>query len=102
MKKSDLIEKIALLVKNKTVEGITDLRDESSRKGMKIVIELKRDVNAKIILNKLYKYSQLRVSFGINMVALVNRKPQLVSLKQILEAFLISVYTSLTVKKPSN
>lgn len=102
VKKSDLIEKIALLVKNKTVEGITDLRDESSRKGMKIVIELKRDVNAKIILNKLYKYSQLRVSFGINMVALVNRKPQLVSLKQILEAFLISVYTSLTVKKPSN
>ncbi|MFB0638464.1 DNA gyrase subunit A [Candidatus Phytoplasma solani] len=87
VKKSDLIEKIALLVKNKTVEGITDLRDESSRKGMKIVIELKRDVNAKIILNKLYKYSQLRVSFGINMVALVNRKPQLVSLKHILEAF---------------
>ncbi|WP_349401802.1 DNA gyrase subunit A [Candidatus Phytoplasma solani] len=87
VKKSVLIEKIALLVKNKIVEGITDLRDESNRQGMKIVIELKRDANAKIILNQLYKHSQLRVSFGINMVALVNRKPQLVSLKQILEAF---------------
>ncbi|GLH60909.1 DNA gyrase subunit A [Paulownia witches'-broom phytoplasma] len=87
VKKTDLIEKIAFLVKNKIVEGITDLRDESSRKGMKIVIELKRDANSKIILNKLYKHSQLRISFGINMVALVGKTPQLVSLKQILEAF---------------
>ncbi|MBS2126169.1 DNA gyrase subunit A ['Fragaria x ananassa' phyllody phytoplasma] len=87
VKKSVLIEKIALLVKNKIVDGITDLRDESNRQGMKIVIELKRDANAKIVLNQLYKHSQLRVSFGVNMVALVDRKPQLVSLKQILEAF---------------
>ncbi|GAK73739.1 DNA gyrase subunit A, partial ['Chrysanthemum coronarium' phytoplasma] len=63
VKKTDLIEKIAFLVKNKIVEEITDLRDESSRKGMKIVIELKRDANSKIILNKLYKHSQLRISF---------------------------------------
>ncbi|AGL90663.1 DNA gyrase alpha subunit [Candidatus Phytoplasma australiense] len=87
IKKSALIEKIAFLVKDKVIEGITDLRDESSRQGMKIVIELKKNANSKVILNQLYKHSPLRISFGINMVALVDKKPQLVSLKTILEAF---------------
>ncbi|MGL4799990.1 MAG: DNA gyrase subunit A [Cellulosilyticaceae bacterium] len=86
--KSKLIEKIAELVKIKKVEGITDIRDESDRDGMCIVIELRRDVNASVILNQLYKYTQLQDTFSINMLALVNNEPKVLNLKQILEEYL--------------
>ena len=82
--KSKLVEKIAELVKDKKVEGISDLRDESNRDGMRIVIELKRDANANIVLNKLYKHSQLEDTFSIIMLALVNGEPKVLNLKQVL------------------
>ena len=71
-----LIQKIADLVRNKTIEGISDLRDESDRHGMRIVIELKRDSVAEVILNQLYKFTQLQTSFGANMVALDKGTPK--------------------------
>ena len=80
--KSRLIEKIAELAKEKRIEGITDLRDESSRNGIKIVIELRKDVNAEVTLNNLYKFTPLQTSFGINMLALVNNQPKVLSLKE--------------------
>ncbi|MGE4320203.1 MAG: DNA gyrase subunit A [Acholeplasmataceae bacterium] len=86
--KSTLIEKIADVVKNKIVDGITDLRDESNRKGMRIVIELRRDVEPEIVLNNLYKYTQLQSTFGINMIALVKGQPMMVTLKDILKNYL--------------
>lgn len=90
--KAKLIEKIAELVKEKKVEGITDLRDESDRNGMRIVVELKRDANSNVILNQLYKHTQLQDSFGINMLALVGdakrKEPKILNLKQILEHYL--------------
>lgn len=86
--KSRLIEKIAELVKIKKIEGITDLRDESDRTGMSIVIELRRDVNASVILNQLYKYTQLQDTFSINMLALVNNEPKVLNIKQMLEEYL--------------
>jgi DNA gyrase subunit A len=82
--KSKLVEKIGELVGDKKVEGISDIRDESDRNGISIVIELKRDVNANVVLNKLYKYSQLQESFGVNMLALVNNEPKLLNVKEIL------------------
>lgn len=82
--KAKLVEKIAELVKDKKVEGISDLRDESNRNGMRIVIELKRDVNANIVLNNLYKHSQMEDTFSIIMLALVNGVPKILNLKQIL------------------
>ncbi len=82
--KAKLVEKIADLVKEKKVEGISDLRDESNRNGMRIVIELKRDVNANIVLNNLYKHSQMEDTFSIIMLALVNGVPKILNLKQIL------------------
>ncbi|HSQ33457.1 MAG TPA: DNA gyrase subunit A [Peptostreptococcaceae bacterium] len=82
--KARLVEKIADLVKEKKIEGVSDLRDESNRKGMRIVIELKRDVNANIILNKLYKHSQMEDTFSIIMLALVNGEPKVLNLKQML------------------
>lgn len=86
--KARLIEKIAELVHDKRVEGISDLRDESDREGMRIVIELKRDVNATIILNQLYKYTQLEDTFSIIMLALVNTTdPKILNLKQVLEYY---------------
>ncbi|MDD3128919.1 MAG: DNA gyrase subunit A [Candidatus Izemoplasmatales bacterium] len=78
--KTTLIDRIAELAKEGKVEGITDLRDESSRKGMKIVIELRRDVNAEVVLNNLYKNSQLQTTFGANMLALVEDKPVVLGL----------------------
>ncbi|MBN3491054.1 DNA gyrase subunit A [Acholeplasma equirhinis] len=87
--KSALIERIAEVVKNKIIEGISDLRDESSRKGMRIVIELKKDVNPMVTLNNLYKHTQLQTSFGINMIALVNGQPQLLSLKDAIHYYLL-------------
>jgi DNA gyrase subunit A len=86
--KAKLIESIADLVKDKKVEGISDIRDESSREGMRIVIQLKRSENAQVILNRLYKYTQLQVSYGIIMLALDNRnQPVVFDLKGMLEAF---------------
>ncbi|RKX23354.1 MAG: DNA gyrase subunit A, partial [Candidatus Zixiibacteriota bacterium] len=87
--KSNLLEKIADLVRDKRLEGISDLRDESDRDGMRIVIELKRDVQAEIILNQLYKHTQMQSTFAINMLTLVGGIPEVLSLKQILEEFLI-------------
>lgn len=85
--KARLIEKIAELVKDKRVEGISALRDESDKDGMRIVIEVKRDAVAEVVLNNLYSLTQLQVSFGINMVALCDGQPRLLNLKEILEAF---------------
>ena len=85
--KARLIEKIAELIQDKKLEGISDLRDESDRDGMRIVIELKRGEIPLIILNNLYKHTQLQTTFGVIMLALVNNRPQVLTLKQILEAF---------------
>ncbi|PKK87895.1 MAG: DNA gyrase subunit A, partial [Tenericutes bacterium HGW-Tenericutes-7] len=86
--KTTLIERIAEIAKEKIVEGITDLRDESNRKGMRIVIELRRDVNPHVMLNNLYKYTQLQTSFGINMICLVKGQPQMVTLRDALKHYL--------------
>ena len=86
--KASMIEKIADLVRDKTIEGIADLRDESDRDGMRVVIELKRDAVSDVVLNQLYRYSQLQTSFGANMLALNNGRPQLMNLRQMLEAFI--------------
>ncbi|AVD36616.1 DNA gyrase subunit A [Clostridioides difficile] len=82
--KAKLVERIAELVKEKRIEGISDLRDESNRNGMRIVIELKRDANANIVLNNLYKHSQMEDTFSIIMLALVDGQPRVLNLKQIL------------------
>ncbi len=86
--KKTLIEKIAELVNDKRIEGISDLRDESDKSGMRMVIELKRGEVAEVVLNNLYKHTQLQDSFGLNMVALVDGQPRLLNLKQMLDAFL--------------
>ncbi|MCM8711918.1 DNA gyrase subunit A [Clostridium sp. SYSU_GA19001] len=82
--KAKLVENIADLVRDKKIEGISDLRDESDREGMRIVIELKKDVNANVILNQLFKHTKLQDTFGVIMIALVNNEPQTLNLKQIL------------------
>lgn len=86
--KSRLIEKMAELVRDKKIEGISDLRDESDRKGMRLVIELKRDANANVVLNKLYKHTQLQDTFSIIMIALVNGQPKLLNLYDIVRHYL--------------
>ena len=90
--KARLIEKIATLVREKKVEGITELRDESDRSGMRICIELRRDVNANVLLNKLYKHTQLQDTFGVNMLSLIpnngSLEPKVLNLKQMLEYYL--------------
>ncbi len=86
--KTRLIEKIADLAKEKRIEGITDLRDESNRNGIKIVIELRKDINAEVTLNNLYKFTPLQTSFGINMLALVGQKPKVLSLKETIEHYI--------------
>lgn len=86
--KAKLIEKIADLVRDKKIEGITDLRDESDRNGLRIVIELRKDANANVLLNNLYKQTALQTSFGINMLALVNGEPKVLNLKQVLLHYL--------------
>ncbi len=85
--KATLVEKIAELVKDKRVEGISDLRDESDRDGMRIVVEIKRDAMADVVLNQLYRYTPLQSSFGCNMVALNGGRPELMNLKDLLTAF---------------
>ena len=86
--KAKLVEKIAELVRDKKVDGISDLRDESSREGMRVVIELKKDANPNIVLNHLYKHTQLQDTFGVIMLALVNNVPMILNLKQVLELYL--------------
>lgn len=86
--KATLVEKIAELVRDKRIEGIADMRDESSREGMRVVVEIKRDALADVVLNQLYRFTQLQSSFGCNFVALNGGKPQLMNLKEILEAFI--------------
>ncbi len=86
--KAAMVEKIADLVREKRVEGIADLRDESDREGMRVVVELKRDVVADVVLNQLYRFSPLQTTFGANMVALNGGKPELMNLKDMLAAFI--------------
>ena len=94
--KSVLIERIVDLVKNKIVEGISDLRDESSREGMRIVIELKKGVVPEVVLNQLYKLTQLQTSFGANMLAIVDGEPKVLGLKEILNQYLLHQENVLT------
>ncbi|PCI38876.1 MAG: DNA gyrase subunit A [Thiotrichales bacterium] len=85
--KAKLVEKIAELVKEKTIEGISELRDESDKDGMRMVVELKRGEVTEVVLNNLYKYTKMQNSFGINMVALIDNQPKVLNLQQILQAF---------------
>ena len=87
--KATLIEKISELVRDKKVAGIADLRDESDREGIRIVIDLKRDENSAIILNQLYKFTQMESSFGIIMLAITDGRPQVLNLKEIIEKFIV-------------
>ncbi|WP_301173673.1 DNA gyrase subunit A [Brevibacillus nitrificans] len=86
--KARLVEKIAELVREKKIEGITDLRDESDRKGMRIVMELRRDVIPKVVLNNLFKHTQMQTTFGVNMLALVNGRPRVLNLRDMLFYYL--------------
>jgi len=86
--KARLVEKIAELVREKKIEGITDLRDESDRNGMRVVIELRRDVTPSVVLNNLYKQTQMQMNFGINMLAIVNKEPRTLNLRDILYHYL--------------
>ncbi|HHW43995.1 MAG TPA: DNA gyrase subunit A [Desulfotomaculum sp.] len=86
--KAKLIEKIAELVREKKIDGITDLRDESDRRGMRVVIELRRDAKPRVILNQLYKHTQMQDTFGVIMLALVGGQPRVLNLKQVLEHYL--------------
>lgn len=86
--KARLLQSIANLVKDKRIEGISDLRDESDRDGMRIVIELKRDANVQVILNQLYRYSQLQETIGVILLALVDGQPQIMTLKEILDNYI--------------
>ncbi len=86
--KAKLVEKIAELVREKRVEGITDLRDESDRNGMRVVIELRRDANPRVVLNNLYKHTSLQTGFGVIMLALVKGQPQVLNLKELLHHYL--------------
>ncbi len=85
--KATMIEKIAELVRDKRIDGISDIRDESDRQGMRVVIELKRDAVADVVLNQVYRFSPLQTSFGVNMVALTGGRPQLMNLKDLIQAF---------------
>ncbi len=96
--KTRLIEKIAELAKEKRIEGITDLRDESNREGIKIIIELRKGVNAEVTLNNLYKHTPLQTSFGVNMLALVDGKPEVLSLKDAIRHYLLHQIEVLTKK----
>ena len=86
--KAKLVEKIATLVKDKRIDGIVDLRDESDQEGTRVVIELRRDANANVILNQLYKHTQMQDSFGVIMLALVNGEPKVLNLSQMLDEYL--------------
>lgn len=94
--KAALIEKIAELVNDKRIEGIADIRDESDRDGMRIVIELKKDAYARVVLNNLYKQTAIQSNFGANMLALVNERPQLLTIRQFLKVFLDFRFEAIT------
>ncbi|WP_020591808.1 DNA gyrase subunit A [Kiloniella laminariae] len=85
--KARMLEKIAEIVRDKTIDGITDIRDESDRQGVRVVIELRRDVEPEVVLNQLYRFSPLQTSFGANMLALNSGRPELLDLKSIISAF---------------
>ena len=85
--KARMQETIADLVREKRIEGIADIRDESDRHGMRVVIELKRDASSEVVLNQLYRYSELQTSFGVNMLALNDGRPELMNLKALIGAF---------------
>jgi len=85
--KAKLLERIAELVKEKKVEGISDIRDESDRDGMRVAVDVKREGNALVIMNRLYKYTQMEVSFGIIFLAIVKGRPQVLNLKEMLVLF---------------
>ncbi len=87
--KARMLERIADLVRDKRVEGIAELRDESDRHGMRVVIELKRDASSQVVLNQLYRYSELQTSFGVNMLALNGGRPELMNLKEMIAAFVL-------------
>lgn len=87
--KSKMLEDIANLVRDKKIDGITDLRDESNREGIRVVVELRRDANANVVLNQLYKHTQLQSTFGVNMIALVEGEPKLLNLKQVLHYYVL-------------
>jgi DNA gyrase subunit A len=87
--KARMLERIAEQVRDKRIEGISDLRDESDRHGMRVVIELKRDASSAVVLNQLYRYSELQTSFGVNMLALNGGRPQLMNLKDVIAAFVL-------------
>ena len=87
--KARMIERIAELVREKRIEGISELRDESDRHGMRVVIELKRDASAQVVLNQLYRFSELQTSFGVNMLALNGGRPELMNLKEMVAAFVL-------------
>lgn len=87
--KASMIEKIAELVRDKRIEGIADMRDESDRDGVRVVVEVKRDASPEVVLNQLFRYTQLQTSFGMNMLALNSGRPELLSLKAILQAFIV-------------
>lgn len=86
--KARLVEKIAELARDKKIDGIVDLRDESDRKGIRIVVEVRRDVNVNVVVNKLYKHTQMQESFGVIMLGLVNGRPMTLNIKQVLENYL--------------
>jgi len=86
--KARMLERIADLVKEKKIDGITDIRDESDRDGLRVVLELRRDVQPQIILNQLFKFTQMQMSFGINLLAIVNNRPEVLTLKQVLGHFI--------------
>ena len=88
IKKSQLIENIAKVAKEKIIEGISELRDESNREGVRVVIDLKRDVQSEVILNQLFKFTSLQSSFGINMLALNNGVPEVLNLKRSIDLFI--------------
>ena len=86
--KARLIERIAELAREKKIEGITDVKDESDREGMRVTIDVRRDVSASVVLNNLYKLTLMQTTFGFNMLAIVNGTPKILSLKQILQYYL--------------
>ena len=94
--KTRLIERIAEIAKNKIIDGVTDLRDESNRKGLKVVIELRKDANAKVILNNLFKHTQMQTTYGVNMLALDKGQPKVFNLKNLLQCYIDHQYEVLT------
>ncbi|RLB12380.1 MAG: DNA gyrase subunit A [Deltaproteobacteria bacterium] len=87
--KTKLLERIGELVRDKKIEGISDIRDESNKEGIRIVIELKKDANSRVIMNRLYKFTQMEISFGIIFLAIVNGRPETLNLKEIIEQFIL-------------